>query len=99
MNLELSQHAAVRAQQRGVPHAVIDLVLDHADVSIPVGSGCSALRLSKRRLAGRDLRRELRSALDRAAGITLIMSDDTGEIVTVLHDHGGREGRRYRRVH
>ena len=99
MNLELSQHASIRAQQRGVPHTVIDLVLDHADVSVPVGSGCTALRLSKRRLSDRDLRRDLSSDLDRAARVTLILSDDTGEIVTVLHDHGGRGGRRYRRAH
>lgn len=99
MNLELSQHAWLRAQQRGVPHAVIDMVLDHADVCVSVGSGCTALRLSKRRLSDQDLRQDLQSDLDRAARITVVLSDDTGEVVTVMHDHGGREGRRYRRSH
>ena len=99
MSFALTQHAALRAQQRGVPHAVIAMILDHADVSTPVGSGCSALRLSKERLHDRALRAAFRSGLDRAANVTLLVDDSTSDIVTVLHDRGGREARRYRRAH
>lgn len=94
----LSQHASVRAKQRGVPHVLIEALLVHADIDLPVGSGCTAFRLSRRRLQDRELRRQLGSTLDRLAGLALVCADETGEVVTVLHDHGGAEGRRYRRM-
>ncbi len=99
MTVELSCHAINRAQQRGVPHATIELILDHADIVIPVGAGCSALRVSRRQILDQSLRGELRGCVDRLAHIAVVRSDHTGEIVTVLHDRGGRRGRRYRRPH
>ncbi|MGH7020861.1 MAG: hypothetical protein ACREEY_13315 [Brevundimonas sp.] len=95
----LTRHAEARANQRGVQQDVIEAILHHADVDVPVGGGCSALRLSKRRLKDAALRKRLGSQLDRLAGIAVVCSDETGEIVTVLHDHGGADGRRYRRLH
>ena len=52
--VRLSTHAARRARQRGVNDALIDLVLAHADIDDPAGSGCTLLRISRERLA--DLR-------------------------------------------
>ena len=95
----LSHHAERRANQRGVPHFIIEVLLAQADIELPVGNGCSALRLSKTRLQDRELRENLGADLDRLAGLAVICADDTGEIVTVLHDWGGTDGRRYRRVH
>jgi hypothetical protein len=95
----LTGHAEARANQRGVPLDVIEAILDHADMDVPVGGGCTALRLSKRRLKDATLRKRLGSQLDRLAGIAVICADDTGDVVTVLHDRGGAEGRRYRRLH
>lgn len=95
----LTRHAETRASQRGVPRDVIEAILDHADMDVPVGGGCTALRLSKRRLKDAALRRRLGARLDRLSGIAVICADDTGDIVTVLHDHGGAGGRRYRRLH
>ena len=96
----MTRHARTRANQRGVRHDCIRAVLDHADVDAPVGSGCSALSLSRRRLDDLSRERRLRAGLiERLGGLTLIRCDDTGDIVTVMHrDEGGR-GRRYRRAH
>jgi hypothetical protein len=96
---KLTKHAVVRAQQRGIPHEVIDLILNYADEDKDVGSGCYSVWLSRPRLADRALRSQLGSSLDRAAGIILVIAGDTGEVVTTLHDDGGKRGRRYRRSH
>jgi hypothetical protein len=96
-NLSLTRHASVRAQQRGVPHRVINALATWADVEIPVGGGCVALSLSRRQMSDRGLRASLGAELDRLAGVALV-ADETGAVVTVLHDCGGAGGRRYRRA-
>ena len=35
--LSLSRHAAIRVQQRGVAHAKIEAIMNHADVATPNG--------------------------------------------------------------
>jgi hypothetical protein len=94
---KFTKHATIRIQQRGVSYEVIGVILDYADLDNDIGSGCYSIWISKRRLRDRALRSKLGSALDRAAGITLVISGDSGEVVTVMHDHGGKRGRRYRR--
>jgi hypothetical protein len=93
----LSLHASIRAQQRGVPHHLIDALVTWADVEVPVGGGCVAFSLSKRQMSDRGLRAKLGAELDRLAGVALV-TDDTGAVVTVLYDRGGAGGRRYRRA-
>jgi hypothetical protein len=95
LSAQLSHHASVRANQRGVPHALMDALIAHADLEVPVGKGCVALSLSRRRLDDRELREKLGADLDRLGGLSVVCSDDSGEVVTVLHDWG-RQGRRYR---
>lgn len=90
----LSTHAQRRARQRGVPDGLIDLVLAHADIDRPAGSGCTVLRISRTRLT--DLRPRLGAAAERLANLALIWSDRTETIVTILRDHGGPSARRYR---
>ena len=70
-----------------------------ADMESPVGGGCTAVRLSRARLQDRDLRVLLGANADRLRSMAVVMADGTGEVVTVLHDHGGASGRRYRRGH
>ena len=96
-SLKLTRHAANRANQRGVPHHLIDTLFENADVDAPIGSGCRLLRISRQRL--RDLRRALGSETDRLNRLAIIWSDDAAAVVTVLHHHDGRSGRRYRAVH
>jgi hypothetical protein len=97
--LALSRHATVRANQRGVTHEMLDALIAYADFEAPVGSGCTVLRFSRERLMDRDLRASLGTTIDRLQSLAVILADDTGEVVTVLHDHGRAEGRRYRRAH
>ena len=95
----LTRHAIVRANQRGVTHRMLDALIAWADVEAPVGGGCTALSFSRRRLKDRTLRDELGAAIDRLASLAIVLRDDTGDVVTVLHDLGGGAGRRYRRAH
>jgi hypothetical protein len=97
--LALTRHATIRAQQRGVTHDVLDALIRHADVESPVGRNCTVLRFSRQRLMDRDLRASLGATVERLASLAVVLSDSTGDIVTVLHDHGGAAGRRYRRPH
>lgn len=91
---QFSSHARQRTQQRGVRLTDIVLVLAERDREIPVGSGCTALTISRRR------RKELVAegyppcVIDRAARLAVVQSGD-GDIVTVLRPNGHR-GKRYR---
>ena len=89
--LRLSKHAEKRSQQRGAKPELIELVLNHADIEVPVGSNCQALRVSRRTA------RELNLG-DRIHRYAVVVSDDTDEIVTALPTERGRRGIRYRRV-
>lgn len=98
-SLALTRHAATRANQRGVTHEMLDALIAHADLESPVGGGCTAVRFSRDRLMDRSLRAALGPTADRLGSLAVILSDDTGEVVTVMHDHGCPDGRRYRRPH
>jgi hypothetical protein len=97
--LVLTRHAQARACQRGIPHHVLEAMLMHADFEAPVGDGCTVLRITRRQLQDRDLRAGLGATADRLSSLAVIVADETGEIVTVMHDHGRAGGRRYRRAH
>lgn len=97
MALQLTQHASVRANQRGVPHGLISHLLDHADVETRVGGGCVALRLSRRRLKDKDVKRSVGRDLDRLRNLAVVCNPSDGSIITVLHEHGSR-ARRYHRA-
>ena len=93
-NQDLTQHAILRAQQRGVPHHLIDTLLENADIDAPVGGSCRLLRVSRRRLLDQSLRGEA----DRLSRLAVVWSDHTSSIVTIVHHFRGRAGRRYRAV-
>lgn len=98
MTFALSTHAAMRTQQRGVPHHLIDALMSYADFEVPVGGGCTVLRMTRDRLDDPDLTDRLGAERERLRGLSIVWSDRTGEIVTVLRPRRGRAGRRYRRV-
>lgn len=91
---ELSRHAAIRCQQRGVPVRVVQTLLDKADRVVPVGSGAYSRFVSKRR------RRNLTAygvpawVVDRLESVCVVTSGET--VLTVFHRYGGK-ARRYRR--
>lgn len=92
----LSNHAKIRANQRGIYHEMMDALLRHGDHEVSVGDGCYALQLSKRQLRDPKLKARIGSCFDRLAGLVLICCSGTGEIVTVMRDCGSA-ARRYRR--
>ena len=94
----LTRHAAVRANQRGVTQQSVEAVIAWADVERPARDGCSILRFSRERLADRALRATLGPLADRVRSLALVVAGDTGQVVTVLHDHGRAHGRHYRRA-
>lgn len=98
-SVSLSQHARVRANQRGITHRMISDLIALADVEAPVGGGCTVLRVSRERLRESDVRADFASNPDKLASLALIWSDEAAEVVTLLVDHGGAKGRRYRRPH
>lgn len=44
---KMSKHATIRAQQRGVKHAAIEIISHHGDIEIEAGAGCYKLKASK----------------------------------------------------
>jgi hypothetical protein len=74
---------------------MIDALVAHGDVERPVGSGCTVIRFSRDRLKDASLRGAIGGSIDQLKSLAIILSED-GEVVTVLHDHGGAVGRRYR---
>ena len=92
----LSKHATTRVRQRGVRKWVVDSLFNEADVVHPVGGGCHALTLSRRRVI--ELRGDGASVgeLEVLGRHFLVISAD-GTIVTVGKVQSGTRGRRYRR--
>ncbi len=91
-----SEHARIRAQQRAIRPATVELILQHFDVDLEAGNGCRSYRISH--WAAAELLREgvAVSAVDKARNVVVIVHNDSGEIVTVMHDCNP-DGRRYRR--
>jgi hypothetical protein len=85
----LTPHARTRFQQRGFTNTRLEALLEHADVERPVGRNCRLLRVSRQACNG---------LLDgeRLSRVAAIVSDDTGEIITIFAIHPGAKGRRYR---
>ena len=92
----LSAHAQKRAQQRGIRSTVVDFVLRHADVELEAGNNCRSVRISRSKL--KKLRGAGASAVEveRATSVIVIVSGDSNDVITVMHDCNSRS-RRYRR--
>jgi hypothetical protein len=97
MTFALSNHAATRVQQRGLPHHLIDALMSYADFEAPIGSGCTVLRMTRDRLSDPDVAACLGADRERLRGLSIVWSERTGEIVTVLRPRRGPAGLRYRR--
>lgn len=90
--ITLSQHAQLRAQQRGVTARMIEMILDHADVEKNVGDDCILIRVSKRQA-------DAIHGSDKLSKFVLIWSDTHSQIVTIIPLHETAAGRRYRSKH
>jgi hypothetical protein len=93
---KLTQHASIRARQRGIPERLLKLVFEHADISLHAGDGCEHIRLSRYRadelvavgLAAPD-------EASKAARLVAVMGRHG--VATVVRPESGPRGRRYRR--
>lgn len=97
MRVALSEHAVCRAQQRGVPHHVLDALMAWADFEAPVGGGCTVLRLTRERLKDPEIAERLGADRERLHGLSVVWSERRAEVVTVVRAERGTRGRRYRR--
>ncbi len=96
-NCRMSNHAEIRAKQRGVGKTSVRTLIDWADFEVPVGGGCVAIRLARAQYFNSDVCQDLRVAMDRIKNATLIVDECTGSVVTDLHDHGTAKGRVYKK--
>jgi hypothetical protein len=85
----LTAHAERRCRQRGINSNRLETLLEHADIEVPVGGSCFALKVSRR--AARSIR-----GFDGIANICAIISN-TGDLRTILQVRTGPRGRRYRK--
>src|SRR5690348_5434602 len=88
-------HALCQLKRRGAHLAEVLLVLTERDVETAVGSGCTALLISRKRGAELVSEGYPPGLVDRAMGLAVI-ENPAGTVVTVLRP-SGRRGRRYRR--
>lgn len=91
----LTLHAKVRANQRGVSDRRLLSLLVIADIAVPVGRDLHAHRVSRGALAEAIAEGLSPSDADRLSNIAVVEADN-GAIVTVAPVHG-RKGRHYRR--
>ena len=93
----LSQHAAQRAQQRGVRHRTIGFIFNQADIELHAGQGLKTVRISRKKLS--QLRAEGFPAnlVEEASHVFMVVSPSDRTVVTVSHDTGSCQGGRYRK--
>ncbi|NQU58433.1 MAG: hypothetical protein HQ513_14465 [Rhodospirillales bacterium] len=95
MHITYSNHAEVRAKQRGIRFETIELIASLADRRTRTPGGTVALSISEK-AQQRWIDGGLPAAdISRARGVVIIADAKTNEIVTVEHSHGKK--RRFRR--
>jgi hypothetical protein len=80
----ITNHAAMRFNQRGIRTEVVDLVLAHFDQDYHAGASAAAISISRARLPELQRNGVPAAVIDRAAHTILIVSDD-GAIITAIN--------------
>ena len=91
----ISNHAAVRMNQRGINKSVVALIQDQGDREVFVGNGCRVVFLSHDRIAQLKMEGFANRTVERAAGVSVVENAQT-DVVTVLRP-AKRKGRHYSR--
>jgi hypothetical protein len=86
--LNISRHAQRRMGQRGVTRRRLAEFLEHADKEAHVGSGSTAIRVSRKTA-------ETQNLDDSLCNFAAIIGHD-GTLVTIIPMRPGRNSRRYR---
>ena len=80
--LDLTRHAKTRQQQRGISRLALDAALDHGRI-LHLGTGVRAYYLGEKELTRLKRRSpKLAKALWRFARTTVLISNETGALVT-----------------
>lgn len=102
-DIEFTEHAAKRMQQRGIKKQMVMIILGYADKKIHVGNGSVSMSVSKQRLEVLKNTGDVSAQIaDKISGICIVVTDDNGQnetgytIVTVMHILD-KKGRRYRK--
>jgi len=83
-NLHFTEHADMRAQQRGVKKSAMNFILKEADVDLPAGRGCRSLLVSQKKIKTLISQNKLQPKFaDRINGVVLIEHDN--ELITLFH--------------
>ena len=91
-NLHFTEHADMRAQQRGVKKSVMNFILKEADVDLPAGRGCRSLLVSQKKIKTLISQNKLQPKFaDRINGVVLIEHDN--ELITLFHKTRRRRNR------
>jgi hypothetical protein len=84
LNLHFTEHADVRAQQRGIKKSVMNFILKEADVDLPAGRGCRSLLVSQKKLKILISENKVQPKFaDRVNGVVLIEHEN--ELITLFH--------------
>lgn len=78
-----SLHSPIRSRPP-LTAAIIDAVLQYADLQEDQGCGRTLLKLSARRLAEAGVKARLGNNIDRARGVSILWNDREGEIVRIF---------------
>jgi hypothetical protein len=97
IDLELTDHANRRIQQRGISREAVAFVTLNADIQLHAGEGCQSLRISRQYMAQLSNCGARPTLMERSQSVVVLIHQNENKIVTVLHDWGTRCGRRYRK--
>ena len=87
--VDVSKHARIRCQQRGIRELDIEVIYKYADICIPRRNGAELIQISNKKL------REIRAhggegvTVDHLRNIGLIINDND-YVITVMHLKKGR---------
>ncbi|MBA4416838.1 MAG: hypothetical protein C0392_02840 [Syntrophus sp. (in: bacteria)] len=90
--MEMSQHARIRIRQRGITEAIVNLITEYGT---PVERKGNALEYSLNKKQTLVIIEELRcriGALQKAMNKAVLVSEDTGDIITVYHKTRQKRG-------
>lgn len=96
LGFRLTDHAAQRAQQRGLGQRAVELVLSLHDRAVHVGDGMEAWSVSHARCRSLRMAGLPWSLIERVARTILVVEPLTGTVATVINGHPDAH-RRYRK--
>lgn len=97
--LQISKHATIRCQQRGLRPQDIRAISRHADICIPRGNGVELVRISKSKLSKMGKKTPEGVTVDRLKNTCLLLAVDN-TVITAIHPRRGKykRGRTQRRA-